>query len=73
MFAFELQFLKWLESMRTSFLTTLFEGLTIPSDWGNTKMAYLNNLQIVVEAYAVQVDGFADAATALKAAFTEFQ
>ena len=29
MFAFELQFLKWLESMRTSFLTTLFEGITI--------------------------------------------
>lgn len=52
---------------------TLFEGLTIPSDWGNTKMANLNNLQIVVEAYAVQVDGFADATTALEAAFTEFQ
>ena len=29
MFAFELQFLKWLEAMRTSFLTTLFEGITI--------------------------------------------
>ena len=29
MFAFELQFLKWLESIRTSFLTTLFEGITI--------------------------------------------
>ena len=29
MFAFELQFLKWLESIRTSFLTTLLEGITI--------------------------------------------
>ena len=29
MFAFELQFLQWLESIRTSFLTTLFEGITI--------------------------------------------
>ena len=29
MFAFELQFLKWLESMRTDFFTSLFEGITI--------------------------------------------
>ena len=29
MFAFELQFLKWLEAARTGFLTTLFEGITI--------------------------------------------
>ena len=29
MFACELQFLKWLESMRTGFFTTLFEGITI--------------------------------------------
>jgi membrane-associated phospholipid phosphatase len=29
MFAFELQFLKWLESIRSGFLTTLFEGITI--------------------------------------------
>lgn len=29
MFAFELQFLRWLESIRTNFLTTLFEGITI--------------------------------------------
>ena len=29
MFAFELQFLKWLESMRTGFFTSLFEGITI--------------------------------------------
>ena len=28
MFAFELQFLKWFESMRTGFLTALFEGIT---------------------------------------------
>jgi membrane-associated phospholipid phosphatase len=28
MFAFELQFLKWLESVRTGFLTALFEGIT---------------------------------------------
>ena len=29
MFGFELQFLKWLESMRTGFFTSLFEGITI--------------------------------------------
>lgn len=29
MFAFELQFLKWLESIRTGFLTAFFEGITI--------------------------------------------
>ena len=29
MFGFELQFLKWLESVRTGFLTALFEGITI--------------------------------------------
>jgi membrane-associated phospholipid phosphatase len=29
MFAFELPFLKWLESMRTGLFTTLFEGITI--------------------------------------------
>ena len=29
MFAFELQFLQWLESIRTGFLTALFEGITI--------------------------------------------
>ena len=29
MFGFELQFLKWLESIRTGFLTALFEGITI--------------------------------------------
>ena len=29
MFTFELQFLKWLESMRTGFFTSLFEGITI--------------------------------------------
>ena len=29
MFSFELQFLKWLESIRTGFLTALFEGITI--------------------------------------------
>ena len=29
MFAFELQFLKWLESIRTGFLTGLFEGITM--------------------------------------------
>ena len=29
MFAFELTFLKWLEGLRTSFLNTLFEGITM--------------------------------------------
>ena len=29
MFAFELEFLKWLESLRTSFLNVFFEGITL--------------------------------------------
>ena len=29
MFAFELEFLKWLEGLRTSFLNVFFEGITI--------------------------------------------
>ena len=29
MFAFELEFLKWLEGLRTGFLNTLFEGITV--------------------------------------------
>ena len=29
MFSFELNFLKWLESIRTDFLNSLFEGITI--------------------------------------------
>lgn len=29
MFAFELEFLKWLEGLRTSFLNTVFEGITV--------------------------------------------
>ena len=29
MFAFELEFLKWLEGLRTSFLTVFFEGITL--------------------------------------------
>ena len=50
----------------------LFEGLTIPAGWGNDEMANLNGLQIVVEAYAVQVDGFSTPLQALQTAFDAF-
>ena len=51
----------------------IFDGVQIPTTWKNEDMTNVEGFKIVVEAYAVQVDGFADADTALKAAFTEFQ
>lgn len=36
----------------------LFDEIVIPEDWDNEQMAYLKNLSINVEAYAVQAHGF---------------
>lgn len=48
---------------------TLFEGIKVPAAWDNTEMANCQNLNIVVNAYATQTAGFADATTALTTAF----
>ena len=49
----------------------VFSGLSVPATWGNTEMGYVNGLNIVVDAYAVQTAGMGtDAYAALKTAFT---
>lgn len=50
---------------------TLFETLQIPSEWDNKEMTMINNMIIDVEAYAVQVNGFADCFTAMTTAFPD--
>ena len=48
----------------------VFSGLSVPATWGNTQMGYVNGLNIVVDAYAVQTAGMGtDAYAALKTAF----
>ena len=49
----------------------LFDSVVIPAEWGNTQMANLENLNVVVDAYAVQSVGLEaqGAAAALHAAF----
>ncbi|MBR5560619.1 MAG: SipW-dependent-type signal peptide-containing protein [Clostridia bacterium] len=49
--------------------TVLFDTLTIPESWNNTEMALINNMTIKVDAYAAQVDGFADCFDAMTTAF----
>jgi predicted ribosomally synthesized peptide with SipW-like signal peptide len=48
---------------------TLFTGIKVFDNWDNTEMANLKKLKIVVNAYATQVSGFADAKTAITTAF----
>ena len=48
---------------------TLFTGVQIDKDWSNTDMEDCNGLNIVVDAYATQQSGFADAITALTKSF----
>lgn len=49
----------------------LFDTLTIPADWNNAEMAKINGMEIKVDAYATQTNGFADCYTAITSAFTE--
>lgn len=49
----------------------LFSHIVLPETWTNDQMAEIENLKIDVAAYAVQSAGFADAATALDAAFPD--
>lgn len=50
----------------------VFTGMQIPTAWNNTEMASISNLNLTVDAYAVQTDGFASALAALQAAFDAF-
>lgn len=51
----------------------VFSDIVIPSAWNTTEMSKFTDVSFDVIGYAVQVDGFADADTALEAAFTAFQ
>lgn len=44
-------------------------GMQIPATWNNDEMASISNLNLTVDAYAVQTDGFTSALQALQAAF----
>ena len=57
------------DAKETDDSVTLFTSVQIASAWNNTEMANLADLEIVVNAYAVQTAGFANAAEALAAAF----
>lgn len=48
---------------------TLFEEVVVPARWGNDQMAHLENMNIVITAYAVQTTGFDSAEAAIEAAF----
>lgn len=50
---------------------TLFDTLKIPAAWDNAEMALINGMNIEVEAFAVQYNGFADVFTALTTAFPD--
>lgn len=49
-------------------LDDLFETITVPGEIDNKHLAYLDDVEIVVNAHAIQADGFADA----NAAWTAF-
>ena len=48
-------------------LPALFEKIKVPGEIDNTHLNYLKNVEIVVNAHAIQADGFADAAAAWSA------
>ena len=47
----------------------LFDTLTIPAEWDNAEMAKVNGMEINVQAFAVQANGFADCFEAMTTAF----
>lgn len=49
--------------------TVLFDTLTIPAGWDNKEMALINGMNIDVQAFAVQVNGFANCYDAMTTAF----
>ena len=50
----------------------ILNDVVIPTAWDNAEMALFNNVKLNVVAYATQEAGFADATTALQAAFNAF-
>ena len=50
---------------------TLFDTITIPAQWGNEEMAKITDLQIQVEAFAVQTQTFDTCLEAMKTAFAD--
>lgn len=50
----------------------LFNKVVIPDEMTNEQIADLNNIKMVITAYAVQKDGFDKASDALTTAFAEF-
>lgn len=47
----------------------VFNTLTVPAEWDNDEMKLIDTMEIAVEAYAVQANGFATCEAAMKAAF----
>jgi len=50
----------------------LFDGVSVPADWGNDEIAKFDDVSMSVVGYAVQTAGFSDAITALQAGFDVF-
>ena len=50
--------------------TVLFNTLNVPKEWGNAEMAVIDTLEIDVEAYAVQAEGFGSCEKAMATAFS---
>lgn len=59
------------DAMSAGSQVTLFDTLTIPTDWDNEEMAQINGMQIKVDAYAAQTNGFDSCYDAMTAAFPE--
>ena len=47
----------------------LFDTMSIPAEWDNAEMAKINGMNIAVNAYATQTNGFVDCYTAMTTAF----
>lgn len=45
-------------------LEPLFTAITVPGEYDNEQIAFLQDMRIVINAHAIQADGFADADTA---------
>ena len=58
------------EPMAEKETVILFDTMTIPTAWDNAEMAKINGMNIKVEAYATQTNGFADCFTAITTAFS---
>lgn len=52
------------KSENATVLDDLFETITIPGEIDNNLLTYMSNVKIVVNAHAIQADGFADADSA---------